>query len=260
MGEPVGPAAPEGVVSDAALAPEAGGAEQTSDDASRRPSPVLLALLAVVLIGFVAWKFVLNKESAEPVAPAPVASTPSAAAPSAAAAANATSWADAVPKSRAGGDTDANSLDAREVAPARFAHQVELAREALKPGEDLFALRVQSDGTLVALAGDGTTARWVATKKDLAPTAPGGAMVNLKPLTPADIQDRVPLKLLRAAQRAGGVAPTELYLAHGGVAPGTVSALFGDVPTWTFKWTGLDAPAATVVATADGHTLKAFTN
>lgn len=209
--------------------------------------------VVVLIAGLLVWKLVPGRSDAVavPVPPAAVAaSTPTADGPAP------RGWAAAVPRTRPGGTADAVTLDAREVAPARFGHQVQIVRNALRAGEGIRLLRVQADGSVVALAvdsgglnADGTGARWVASKRDLErqtlPTGP--AIDSLRPLGPADIQARVPAKLLRAMERAGGVAPGKLVLQH------TTTGILGDEPTWLVKWPGV---YVTLFASADGHTIK----
>ncbi|MEN0013414.1 MAG: hypothetical protein AAGC46_08610 [Solirubrobacteraceae bacterium] len=227
----------------------------------------LLAAAALVLLALVVWRLAFTGDDGgtTDTAVAPSVSTPSAATSPAGTPGTeaATGWAAAVPKPAISPviEDDAKTIDAREVAPARFRHQLALVRRALRGSEEILTLRVQSDGTLVSLVGNTTGARYVATKKDLHPQVPpqgsGDALRELLPLAPSDIDARVPMKLLRAVHRAGGVTPGTLYLSHTPVTPGAQSALFGDAPAWTIKWTGL---VGTVVASADGHRLKAATN
>jgi hypothetical protein len=238
--------------------------EPTEAKASKRPSPILLGALALVLIGGAAYNFVLkptDEPAPDPVTPAASTAAPAGAdatasgnggggtAASIAASLGAGPWADAVPKEIPGGVTDETTLDAREVAPSRFSHQVEVLEGLLSKTEKLYTVKVQNDGTLVGLISDGNTTRWAATKKDLDPQpAPAVSYIaGTKPLESTDFIAKVPGKFLKAAQRAGGVAPGSLTLVH------PEKGAFGDSPTWAIQWTGV--PGTTVLSTVDGHDL-----
>ncbi len=135
------------------------------------------------------------------------------------------------------------------MAPKRFTNQLKLVREQLKPGEQLAIIRVQNDGTLVALATADGAGRWITSKKDLAPqpVPAGAALTSLTPLDPSDINERVPAKFLRVAAKAKGVAPAELVLSH------PAAGVFGNAATWTLKWSGAPGAApVTLFANAKG--------
>lgn len=201
------------------------------------------------LVGaFVTWKFALPHNPADTaVTPATPAGTINNTPPTA------KDWQTAVPKTRAAATTDANTLTAHELAPKRFAHQLSIVNSKLQKGEELRLIGVQSDGTIVALAatpnGPTSTARWIASKKDLAPAPlpPAAGYTSLQPLGTADVNARTPAKLLRVIARAHGLAPGALLLQH------PTAGAFGSAPTWWVKWPGA---VGTVYASADGHTLR----
>lgn len=91
----------------------------------------------------------------------------------------------------------------------------------------------------------------------MAPAAPAtpasadGTPAPILAIDPIEIDARIPRKLLRAVERAKGVAPTTIKMVRS-------ASERGGKATWVMQWAdAAGRPTAAIYATPDGHELAA---